>query len=137
MRRRGVRGQQLFNVLPDCIFLHQLVPVLVFQSRCLVANVSLAIDQHLLRDNESRRAEAHEGDHLILRNPADRKIHAKILGEVIHQQIGIRIDCNVDHLQAARAVFRLEFRHHFRGGLTMRAGREDELERNDFAAILT
>ena len=47
-RTRGgsALSQQLFHVLANNVFLHQLIPILAFSLRSLIANLASAIDQH-------------------------------------------------------------------------------------------
>jgi len=116
--------------------------------RCgsLVPDVALSIDHDQLRhDHAVRKAEAHEGHHLIAGYVTDRKTDLELLDESLDNLVSLvvgaafieRVDGDVQRLETSRPILLLEIRHNVGGGLAVGTSGQDEFECNHLAAVLT
>ncbi len=100
-------------------------------------NHSVAVDQNQLRnDKPVNGRDAKKRKHLVAGCPAYRERRLLFFGKIAHQEVGIIVERNIERLEAAGAQLILKAAHDVRCRLAVRAGGENEFERDHFAAIL-
>lgn len=94
----------------------------VTQRRRLIVNDSLTVNQHELGNHESiGKTETHESGHLVALCISYRKSDLELIRKVLHKLTSLLlgaafiqdIDCHIEGLEAAIAVFVLEVGHYF------------------------
>ena len=103
-----------------------------------MADDAFAIDENDLRNVQSVVGVVLEEDvNGLARAEAYRIVHLEVADEIGDEHLRHIVECHTERLESFRTILRLELRHELRCVLTMRASREQELDRNHLPSKFT